>query len=1110
VWVGVLGPTVVAAGPGEESIEVRAAKHRALLAALALHGGRTVPADTLVEAIWGPDAPASAGATLQSYVSVVRRALEPELPARTPSTYLPSVEGGYRLVADTDAAAFAAVVHDVHTRLGPLATAVVPVATEGTGDEDAALLAEVLTAWRGEAYDDLADSDVVRPERARLQALKVLAQEDRATLLVAGGRDAEAVAELESLTREHPLRERPWQLLAVALARTGRQADALGVLDQLRDNLDAELGLEPSRDVNYLQTAILRHELPRPQRAGVDGERRSPAPEQAAITLPAWPLVGRRQHLGVLEGLLDEADRGVPSFAALVGEPGAGKSRLGAELAKRAQDRGAMVLIGRCSQDEDAPPLWLWRQILGAVVDAPAGDATGGADHDAARFAVAESVRRALAELASERTVVLGLEDLHWADASSLRVLRHVCAHLDRGRLLVVATWRRGATTSRTDHSLADVAEAMARRHATTLDVAGLSEEETGVLVAALTGDSDPTVAGALHRRTDGNPFFLIEYGRLARDEGRPLDEAIDGVPATVAAVVSRRIAQLPEPTAATLTAGAVVGREFSLDLLARALDAEEPALLDLLQPAVDGDLLRDVGGDQFRFGHALARDAAYDALGPSRRERLHARIASIVEEAPDADARAPEVARHWAAAGPRHLGHAWRSAARAGAVAMSAHAADEAAAQLEAALALHAQDPAGTARERYDLLVEYATACRWSTRRLEMHRASDEATMLAGGFGEPELVVRAASVPTYDALWPARRYGESNSAVIAVMRQTLAELPVEDSALRCRLLLALATESYYVARPAEIDRLVDEAIAIARRVADPLLLAESLLAAVVAWWRPDKAAEREAMLEECRQLAETVGDERLAVNAHTLEASVRCELGQTDGIDADLVGLAAAARRHHLYFAELISVCLAHSWSVMRGDEAAIAEQLGRIVALDAEISMVHKEDTVQGAFLYAPLWDPRWPLREEMVHAFLGETPLPLVTAAVALFLRRGQVDQARALWTGHTFDADSLNWYSPAYWAFSAEAALGLGDAATGAAVYGKFRPYSGRCVVSGSNPALGPVDAYLAIAAAATGDTTLATEHAERALEQVRTWQVPQVERWFLDLRDRHGF
>ncbi|MEQ6899826.1 BTAD domain-containing putative transcriptional regulator, partial [Nocardioides sp. YIM 152588] len=669
MWVGVLGRTVVA--DAGRAIEIQTGKHRALLAALALAAGRPVGRDALIEALWGADAPPSAAGTLQTYVSAVRRLLEPGLAARGASTHLVSVDGGYLLRAGVDAAEFAAAVREAHATLGPLARRTVPVANDPAA-LDALLprLEAALALWRGTPYADLPDTDLVVPERAGLAELRTLAREDRATVLVALGRDAEAAAELEALTAEHPLRERPWTLLAVALARGGRQADALAALDRLRAALDDELGLEPSQAVNELQTAILRHDLPAAPPA-TDGSAGGAAPDLTAgtphaepvparLVLPEWPLVGRDAHLGVLEAALAEADRGVPQFVTIRGEAGAGKTRLGTEFAARARDAGALVLVGRCSQEEDAPPLWPWLQALGEAV---AG--VGGADHDAARFALAESIRVLLTDLARDGTVVLGLEDLHWADASSLRVLRHLAAHLDAGRLMVVCTWRRGARQR--IRPLAEAAEALARRHATDLEVAGLSADETARLLAAVTGETDraldpaldPALMEALHRRTDGNPFFLIEYGRLARDEHADLDDLLDQVPATVAAVVDRRIAQLPDRTAETVTAAAVIGREFDLGLLAEALGSGEDAVLALLEPALAADLLQDLGDDRFRFAHALVRETAYGALPPSRRERMHATLAGLVETAPDADRRAPEVARHWAAAGRRHRGRA-------------------------------------------------------------------------------------------------------------------------------------------------------------------------------------------------------------------------------------------------------------------------------------------------------------------------------------------------------------------------------------------------------------------------------------------------------------------
>ncbi|WP_188111116.1 AfsR/SARP family transcriptional regulator [Nocardioides antri] len=1108
MWVGVLGPTVVATTPSDDPLPLQAAKHRALVAALALHPGRAVPADVLVDTVWGPEAPPSAHATLQTYVSLVRRALEPDLPARSPSTHLTSSDLGYQLDAEVDAEAFARSVAEVHAAIADLTRSAVPtavdveLATRHLGTLDAAL-----ALWRGTPYADLPDSDVVLPERGRLSELRLLALEDRATLLIATGRDAEAVSELDGLTTAHPLRERLWTLLAVALARTGRQADALAALDRMRTVLDEELGLDPSPQTRELQTAILRHEVaPAPTAGTAPGPTSQEEPElpHAEITVPDWPLVGRDAHLTVLTSLLAIAEQGHPRFVTVVGEPGAGKTRLGAELALEARARGATVLVGRCSQEEDAPPLWPWTTALGARMPR-AGDADRD-DHDAARFTIAESVRRTLAELSRDRTVVLGLEDLHWADPSSLRVLRHLAAHTETGRLLVVCTWRRGSQVG----ALAEVAEALARRHATNLELSGLSADETAHLLEAITGQRDPELATSVHQRTEGNPFFLIEYGRLARDEDRDLHDVLDGMPPTVAAVVERRIAQLPEGSRRALTAGAAIGREFDLPLLARALDTTDLDALDLLEPALQVDLVQDLGGDRFRFVHALVRDTAYGGLTPSRRERLHAALAGLVAEVPDAADRAPEIARHWAAAGRRHVRQAHLAAAHAGAVALAAHAAEEAAQHYGAALALLADDPAATERQRYDLLVRYAEACRWSTRRLEMHGAVDEAVVLAGRLGDPELVVRAARTATTDALWPARAYGESNDAVISVMRSALTVLP-RDSEVRCRLLLALAAEAYYATSPDELDELCEEAIAIARSVGDGTLLTDALMGSAVATFRRSNAERRRLWCEEALVHATRAGDQRTRTNLRALLAPVRCELGDIAGLDDEMADVIREAHEQKLYFVEMVTLNLVHCWATMRGDEAAIADSFARLTQVFELVSTSHKVDTVRGAAFYEPLWNPSAPPpADDEVGSFMAESRIPVGPAATVLALRHGQPEFARLAFDTYGVDLDTDNWFSPFIWALGAEIGLGLGEPDLAAAAYARLAPYRGTCVISGTSPAHGPVDAYLALAAAATGETRLAAEHADHALELTGAWRIPRVEKWLLGLRDRHGF
>jgi len=1124
MWVGVLGPTVVrpSSDTGGAPTALKAAKHRALLAALALQPGRPVPADVLVEAIWGSDAPPSAQATLHTYLSVVRRTLEPDLPARTPSRYLVSSDLGYQLCLDSDGldvAEFTRTIGEVHAVMGPLVTATAP----HTSDREAAAealrrLDEALALWRGEPYADVVGADLVTAERTRLAELRLLALEDRATLLLASGDPGSAAGDLGALTTAHPLRERLWTLLAVAQARTGRQADALATLERLRRTLDDELGIDPTPAVRGLQTAILRQEPEVSSPGGVATTSPGPAPTAPAapdqiaapevdLDLPDWPLVGREEELEVLGSLLALADDGKPAFAVLVGEPGAGKSRLATELGVRARDAGALVLVGRCSQDEDAPPLWPWTTALGGLLTHPAAPTTGAADHDAERFQLWEGMRTDLLRLAADRTVVLLLEDLHWADASSLRTLRHLCSTPSAGRLLVLCTWRRGSTGT----ALEEAAEALSRRHATQLDLEGLSETGAREVLSAVAGDSVPeAIAAAVRERTDGNPFFLVEYARLAHDERRDLADVLDaGLPRNVSDVVQRRIRQLPDKCVAALTAGAVVGREFEVELVAGAVGVSVHEALDLLEPAMDAQLLQDLGADRFRFAHALVRDGAYAQIAPSRRERMHATLAGLLASSPRPDQRAPEIARHWAASGDRHVRKAWRAAAHAARVAITAHAAEEATTHYRSALELLERDPEATPRNRWDVLVGYADACRWSTRLVEMTEALDEAIGIADRLGEASLVVGAASVAADGSVWPVREYGVVNEDVVGAMRRALDWLPPEDSEVRSRLLLLLAGELFYSRRPAEIDALVEESLAMARRLGNRRLLMSVLTYGFSARWRRETIHTRQAMAVEAIELARADGDVRSELLARFLLASVHVGLGELDGVEAEIREIGVQAHELQLYFLEMATITQSQSWVAMRGDDAGIDAGAARLRELDPLISLPQKADALQGALLVPIIWgremgDP------EAFLTYIEHAKIPIAPGLAVLLLRKGMTELARQVWADADYELGHDDWYSELHWSFGAEIAAELGDPELGAAVYERLLPLRGQCVISGTGPAHGPADAYLALAAAATGELDLAREHADLAAQRCREWDIPQVARRLDDLRERHGF
>ena len=265
----VLGPLEIMADG--HTVALPAAKHRALLTALLVHANRTVSADGLIDALWDAEPPASAAKTLQTYVSQLRRELEP---GAVPGDWrtLRTVEGGYRLqVADglLDASRFERLTEEGRQAL-----------SRGDAATAAAWLREGLALWRGQAFGEFAAAPFVRAEAARLEELRLAALEVRAEAELALGGHAELVGELDELVGREPFRERLWGHLMLALYRSGRQADALSAYRTVRDQLADQLGIDPGPELRRLEERILR------QDSGLDLAAAPLPPRDGASLLP--------------------------------------------------------------------------------------------------------------------------------------------------------------------------------------------------------------------------------------------------------------------------------------------------------------------------------------------------------------------------------------------------------------------------------------------------------------------------------------------------------------------------------------------------------------------------------------------------------------------------------------------------------------------------------------------------------------------------------------------------------------------------------------------------------------------------------------------------------
>ncbi|WP_241479626.1 BTAD domain-containing putative transcriptional regulator [Nocardiopsis lucentensis] len=846
VTFGVLGPIEAADERGP--IRLKGARHRAVLARLLVARGRVVPVERLADDLWD-DPPRGAVGAIRTFVGELRRALEPDRPPRSPARLLVTVGPGYALrtpPGSVDARRFETALEAAGRLL-----------EHGAGEAAVAEADGGLSLWRGPAYAEFADTDWARADAARLGELRTLAVDLRARALLALGRAAEAVPDLEAQTTGHPWREESWRLLALALYRSGRQGDALAALRRARAALAEELGVDPGPELRRLETDILARSpsLEGPRRAG---PRR---------TGRARPFVGRVGELARLEEVADGAvSRRALGVALVSGDAGEGKTTLAEALTGRLEERGWTAAWGRGPEQEGAPGLWPWTQVLTSLdraghptppeVSRTVGDPdrlTPG-EMAATRFRSHRAVADHLARIAGTAPLLLVLDDLQWSGEETLSLLAFLAGEGIAAPVAVVGTYR----ATEIGPSLAEALGRLARVEPARVHLGGLDATAVGeILRAALDGPVDAATVRAVHRRTGGNPFYTGELARLLRDEG---PAALDSVPAGVRDVVRRRVARLPQASRGVLGQAAVVGREVDMDVLS-ALVGEEEALRAVESAQREGVMV-DAGPERARFAHDLVRDALREEVASVRRARSHARIAEVVERLRPHDADA--LAHHYVRAGNNAArGKAVRYAREAAGRAERAFAPHEAARLWRGALTAHDREAgagaaegggdtegtgaaAGNAvRERLDLVMGLVRALAFTGDLESARRHRGEAVAMAEELGDPlqtAAVLGAFDVP---AIWTANDDEALSQRVGAAAERTLAALPERFPAQRCRLLATVAMELRGV--PGGRGRSAAHAAeTIARELDDPELLAFALNARFMhAFERPGSAGAR-------------------------------------------------------------------------------------------------------------------------------------------------------------------------------------------------------------------------------------------------------------------------
>jgi tetratricopeptide (TPR) repeat protein len=476
--------------------------------------------------------------------------------------------------------------------------------------------------------------------------------------------------------------------------------EALDVYTEVRRRLAEEHGLDPGAELRHLHEQVLR------QDRALDLVRSAAGRATHSLSGAVAPFVGRGAELAALRAHLGATRAGSGRVVLVEGEPGIGKTRLAEEVATDAARSGFLVLWGHGAEGNGAPPLWPWAQVLRAAGHDIARLVPRQAylDPQAARGQLNQALTDLIRDQASARPLLLVLDDLHWADEPSLELLEFLAAQLTDVRILVLGTYREvdlphaGRLTS----TLGVLARLPG---ADRVALPGLNIDEVAHLIRTHTGTKpDPGIAKAVHRRTEGNPFFVTELLHL--DD--PADPAQGPVPTGVRDVVRRRVARLPPATRALLDTAALIGRDVDLYLVGGLCRLDSDACLKAAEAAVVDGLLAVVA-DQVhtcRFTHALVHQTLAGDLSPVHQARLRERIAlALLDTYGEDDEHAGQVAEHlWAALPVGDVEWTLRAQTRAADVAWAGLAHEQAEVLLERASTLLQSRPAAEVTPDLDL----------------------------------------------------------------------------------------------------------------------------------------------------------------------------------------------------------------------------------------------------------------------------------------------------------------------------------------------------------------------------------------------------------------------
>lgn len=625
-------------------------------------------------------------------------------------------------------------------------------------------------------------------------------------------------------------------------------------------------------------------------------------------------LIGRDHPAGVLRAEIGRAAESHGGLVLVTGEAGIGKTTLVTGAAEEAKRLGALVLNGSCWDSASAPGYWPWTQVVrglrrsiepdrwaamaGTELDVLLGEARGDAAADG--FRLYDAVTSALVAVSQDRPVVVVLDDLHWADTASLRLLEFAAQHTWFERLLLIGTYR-DVEVETAGHPLRSLMLPLLAK-ATSVTLTGLEPDEVGALMARTAGaEPDEDLVAEVHRRTGGNPFFVEQTARLWHSGG-----SAETIAPGVADALQRRLSLLPQPVLDLLTTAAVLGREFHRRLLAGVASAPVPQVDRLLDQAVAARLVMVHGQGRFAFAHDLVRETLYADLAEADRRQRHAAVVAAVRASPKSPDRLfpADLARHGLLAGPELEPQQAVDLFLAAAIdATGRMATEETAAHYRRAMEI-AEAP----RQRAVIALELGAHLTRHHDTEEGRQVLDEVAVLVRELDEDDLLARLAlTLIRSDHL--GARVDETTELLTEAHRRLCGSKPGDNLS---------------------VDRMTQELTATitmaARDDQDDSALLFGLWARHDAIWGPGSAAEREKLTDELIVIGRRTDNQELVHYASSFKWVALLEQGDPRYLDQyrDFIAMAGDGRVPSSHLASMI-------------DQSIIATLQGRFAESEA-----------------------------------------------------------------------------------------------------------------------------------------------------------------------------